>query len=389
MAKRNTFSIPHYVGLDVHKDSISVAYAADGGSEVIFLGRFGTRHCDIDSFVRKMQSHSPHLVFVYEAGPCGYWLYRYFCRKDFPCWVVSPTLIPRRAGDRVKTDRRDAMQLARLMRSGDLTPVYVPETEDEAIRDLSRAREATRDDLNRARHRLKSFLLRHDVRYAGRANWGGPHLRWLATLVMPTPASQFVLQELINVISEQHDRLQRIECELRDQAMRWRLYPVVEAYQALRGVQFIVAITAVAELGDVSRFDNPRQLMKYIGLTPSEHSSGNNRRLGGITKTGNGHVRRVLIEAAKAYRHKPKVSPAMLKRQERLPKTICEIAWKAQQRLCKRYRALSARGKHANTVTAAIAREIVAFMWAISKELQKNETLIETSNIESALKATA
>ncbi len=370
MVKRNISSVPLYVGLDVHKDSISVAYAVDDGSEVIFLGRFGTRHCDIDVFVRKLLSHSSRLAFVYEAGPCGYWLYRYLSRKEHACWVVSPTMIPRRAGDRVKTDRRDAIQLARLMRSGDLTPVYVPETEDEAIRDLSRAREAARDDLNTARHRLKSFLLRHDVCYEGRANWGGPHLRWLATIVMPTPASQFVLQELINTISERHDRLQRIECELRDQAASWRLYPVVQAYQALRGVQFIVALTAVAELGDLSRFDNPRQVMKYLGLTPAEHSSGDSRRLGGITKSGNGHARRALVEAAKAYRHKPKVSPAMLKRQENLSTEICEIAWKAQQRLCKRYRALSARGKHANMVTVAIAREIAAFMWAINKQIQ-------------------
>lgn len=371
MAKRTTSSVVHYIGLDVHKDSISVAYAADDGSEVVFLGRFGTRQCDIDTFVRKLTSHSNQLAFVYEAGPCGYWLYRYLSRRGFACWVVSPTMIPRRAGDRVKTDRRDAIQLARLMRSGDLTPVYVPEIEDEAIRDLSRAREAARDDLNSARHRLKSFLLRHDVRYDGRANWGGPHLRWLATLVMPTPASQFVLQELINVISERHGRLQRIEDELRDQAVSWRLCPVVEAYQALRGVQFIVAVTAVAELGDVSRFDNPRQLMKYLGLTPAEHSTGDSRRLAGISKAGNGHARRALIEAAKAYRHKPKVSPAMQKRQQNLPEEICAIAWKAQQRLCKRYRSLSARGKHANTVAAAIAREIAAFMWAISRAVQR------------------
>lgn len=370
MAKRNISKIPVYVGLDVHKDSISVAYAVDDGSDVVFLGRFGTRHCDIDSFIRKLSSHGSQLVFVYEAGPCGYWLYRYLGKRDYACWVVSPTLIPKRAGDRVKTDRRDAQQLARLMRSGDLTPVYVPEVEDEAIRDLSRAREAARDDLNVARYRLKAFLLRHDVRYEGRADWGGPHVRWLASLVMPSPSSQYVLQEAINTISERHERLQRLEGELRSQAQSWRMYPVVEALQAMRGVQFIVAVTMAAELGDLTRFDNPRQLMKYLGLTPSEHSSGPRRRLGGITKSGNGHARRMLVEAAKAYRHKPKVSREIQKRQESLPPTICAIAWTAQQRLCGRYRALAAKGKHTNLVTAAIAREIAAFMWAITREVE-------------------
>jgi transposase len=370
MAKRTSKPLPLYVGLDVHKESISVAYALDDGSDVVFVGDIGTRHCDIDKLVRRMVSKSKDLVFIYEAGPCGYWLYRYLTKKGLACWVVSPTMIPRRAGDRVKTDRRDAVQLARLMRSGDLTPVYVPEPEDEAVRDLSRAREAARDDLARARHRLKSFLLRHDVRYEGTANWGPAHLRWLARLVMPTPASQFAFQEYVATVSVRAERLHRIETELLEQAKAWRFYPVVEAYQAMRGVQFTVAVTAVAELGDISRFDNPRQLMSYLGLTPSESSSGERRRLGGITKAGNGHARRALIEAAKSYRYKAKVSPAIQKRQEHLPRPVQDIAWKAQVRLCKRYRTLVAKGKHPNTVTAAIAREIAAFMWAIAREVQ-------------------
>ena len=369
MAKSARKSRPFYIGLDVHKDSIAVAYCADDGGDVLYLGSFGTRHCDIDKLIRNLRAKGKDLVFVYEAGPCGYWLYRYLTKKGFTCWVVSPTLIPRRAGDRVKTDRRDAVQLARLMRSGDLTPVYVPEPEDEAIRDLSRVREAACTDLTRAKQRLKSFLLRHDVRYEGRASWGPAHLRWLASIVMPTPASQFSFQELVNTISERAERLHRVEVELLEQARRWRLYPVVEAYQALRGVQFTVAVTLVAELGDINRFDNPRKLMAYLGLTPCEDSSGDRRRLGAITKSGNGHARKALIEAAKAYRYNAKVSPAMQKRQEDLSKPIQNIAWKAQVRLCKRHRALKARGKHANTVTAAIARELAAFAWAIAREV--------------------
>jgi transposase len=357
-----------HVGLDVHKDSIAVAYASDdGATPPVPLGAIGTRQCDIDALVRKLQSKSAQLVFIYEAGPCGYWLYRYLTRKGLTCLVVAPSLIPRKAGDRVKTDKRDALTLARLARSGDLTPVYVPSVPDEAIRDLARAREDALKDLNAARFRLKALLLRNDLRYTGRANWSAEHLRWLARLVFPTPAQQIVFQESVRTVSERTELLRRLEAELLEQAKPWRFYPVVEALQALRGVQFTVAITTIAELGDLTRFDNPRQLMSYLGLTPSEYSSGDRRRLGGITKSGNGHARRVLIEAAKAYRHRAKVSEQIQARQQQLPKAICDIAWRAQVRLCGRYRRLLARGKHPNTVAAAIARELAAFMWAIAR----------------------
>ena len=357
-----------HVGLDVHKDSIAVAYASrDDAADPVLLGTIGTRQCDIDALVRRLQGKGAPLVFVDEAGPCGYWLYRYLTRKGLACLVVAPSLIPRKPGDRVKTDKRDAMTLARLARSGDLTPVYVPEVADEAIRDLVRAREDALHDLNAARFRLKALLLRNDLRYSGRANWSPEHLRWLARLVLPTPAQQIVFQEYVRTVSERTELLRRLETELREQAKPWRLYPVIEALQALRGVQFTVAAITIAELGDLTRFDTPRQLMRYVGLTPSEYSSGDRRRLGGITKTGNSHARRALIEAAKAYRHRAKVSEQIQVRQQRLPKGICDIAWRAQVRLCGRYRKLLARGKHPNTVAAAIARELAAFMWAIAK----------------------
>src|SRR4029450_941619 len=275
-----------YVGMDVHKETIAVAYVAkDHDAEVVSLGTFGTRQCDIDNLIRKLQSKAKHLVFVYEAGPCGYWLYRYLTKKDYVCWVVAPSLIPKRAGDRVKTDRRDAMQLARLMRSGDLTPVYVPAVDDEAIRDLSRAREDTLRDLKAAKLRLKAFLLRHDIRYTGRANGSRAHLRWLSEVVCPTPAQQMVLQEYVQTVTEQTERLQRLEHELHEQVQTWRFQPVVEACQALRGVQCTVAVTTGAALGDLTRFDNPRQLMNDLGLTPSEYASGARRQQGSITKT--------------------------------------------------------------------------------------------------------
>jgi transposase len=359
-----------YIGMDVRKGMIAVAYVAKAhDAQVVFLGTIGTRHCDIDQLIRKMQSKAKHLIFVYEAGPCGYWLYRYLTKKGYDCWVVAPSLIPKKPGDRVKTDRRDAMQLARLARSGDLTVVYVPQVADEAIRDLARAREDTLGDLKSAKFRLKAFLLRHDIRYTGRANWGPAHLRWLSEVVCPTPAQQIVFQEYVRAINEHTERLQRLDQELQDQVTSWRLQSVVEALQALRGVQFIAAMTMGAEIGDLTRFESPRELMKFLGLIPSEYTSAERRRQGSITKARNTHARRALVEGAWAYRYPAKVSRHLQLRLEKQPKLIQDISWKAQVRLCKRYRHLIARGKHANVVTVAIARELAGFMWAIAKQV--------------------
>jgi transposase len=358
------------VGLDVHQESIAVAYVAqDHGAEVVSLGTIGTRQCDLDNLIRQLHSKAKHLVLVYAAGPCGYWLYRNLTKMGHDCWVVAPSFIPNKAGDRVTTDRRDARQLARLRRSGDLSPVYVPQVDDEAIRDLSRAREARLRDLKAAKYRLKAFLLRQDIRSTGQANWSPAPLRWLAAIVCPTPAQQIVFQEYVRAVTEHTERLQRLEQELQARVKTWRLAPVVEALQALRGVQFTVAVTTVAELGDLTRFSNPNQLMSYLGLTPSEYSSGPRRSQGGITKTGNHHARRALIEGAWAYRYPAKVSRHLQLRLEHLRKPIQDLSWKAQVRLCKRYRQLMARGKHANQVVVAIARELVAFMWAIAREI--------------------
>ena len=283
--------------------------------------------------------------------------------------MVAPSLIPKKPGDRVKTDRRDAVQLARLARSGDLTAVYVPKVEDEAIRDLTRAREDTISDVKSAKFRLKAFLLRQDIRYTGRANWNPAHLRWLSEVVCPTPAQHIVLQEYVRAVNEHTERLQRLDPELQDQVQSWRLNPLAEALQALRGVQFTVAISMVAEIGDLTRFDNPRELMKFLGLIPSEYSSGEQRRQGSITKAGNTHARRALVEGAWAYRYPANVSRHLQLRLEKQPKLIQDISWKAQVRRCKRYRRLVSRGKHANVVTVAIARELSGFMWAIAKQV--------------------
>ncbi len=364
---------PLFVGMDVHKDSIAVAHAAgDSTAPPVFVGSIGTRQADIDKMIRRLRTKASSLVFAYEAGPCGYGLHRYLTARNLECRVVAPSLIPKRPGDKVKTNRRDAVEIARHLRSGDLTPVYVPRVEDEAIRDLCRARDAARVTLKAAKQRLKSFLLRQGLHYVGRADWNDAHRRYLAKVVCPTAAQQIVFQESLHAVDEQVDRLARIEKELLEAAPAWRLFPVVQALQALRGVQFVVAVTVVAELGDLTRFDNPRQLAAFVGLIPSEYSSGDKRRQGGITKTGNGRARRALTEAAWAYRYNAKVSPIIQKRLEALPANVRAIAWKAQVRLCKRYRRLLGRGKHANVVITAIARELIAFMWAIAKEVPLN-----------------
>jgi len=363
-----------FVGLDVHKDSIAVAYAPEvQGSEVVYLGAIGTAQCDIDKLLRRLHAKASRLRLAYEAGPCGFWLYRYLQRKGEDCLVVAPSMIPRRSGDRVKTDRRDAQQLARLLRSRDLNPIYIPSPDDESIRDLCRLREARMNDLRAARQQLKSFLLRHDIRYTGRVSWSQRHLRWLGEVSLPTPAQQVVFQERLNEITHRAERMGAAEAELAQHLKGWRLEPCVLAYQALRGVQFHVASTIAAELGDLTRFDSPRQLAAYVGLHPKEYSSGDSRHRGGIAKTGNSHARRVLVEAAWCYHYQARVSRLIQVRQEGLPEEIRDIAWKAQVRLCKRFRRLRARGKHHNVIVTAIARELIAFMWAIAKRVQTIE----------------
>lgn len=248
-------------------------------------------------------------------------------------------------------------------------PVYVPKLEDEASRELTRAREDATQDLKAAKFRLKAFLLRHDIRYTSQANWGPAPLRWLSEVVGSTPAQQLVFQEYVRSVDTITERLQRLDQELKDQVESWRLPPVVEALQVLRGVPFTVAVTRVAELGDFTRFDHPSELMKYLGLTPSESSSGERRRQGAITKSGNTHARRVLVEGAWAYRYPAKVSRHLQLRPEKQPKVLQDLSWKAQVRLCKRYRQLIARGKHANQVGVAVAREWVGFIWAIAQQV--------------------
>jgi len=359
-----------FVGLDVHKNSIEIAFAESGrDGEVRDYGKIDGSLVALDKVIRKLVSKSYELHFVYEAGPCGYEIYRHLTSKGFDCAVVAPSKIPRQSGNRIKNDRRDAQMLARLHRAGELTSVYVPCLEDEAMRDLTRAREDAKSLERKAKQRILAFLLRHGFRYSGKTPWSGAHFRWIATLKMSHPAQQIVLQESLDTLSECTHRVERLTEQIQTLLPQWRMFPVAQAVQSLRGVSLIVATTTVAEIGDLTRFESPVELMSYLGLVPSEHSSGESTRRGSITKTGNGHVRRVLVEAAWAYRLPARISLKLHKRQEGLPQNVCAISWKAQLRLCARYKRLQAKGKANQLIITAIARELCAFMWAIACEV--------------------
>lgn len=293
-----------HVGLDVHKESIEITTAESGREgEVRRFGQVGGDLVSLDKAVRQLQSTGRKLVFVYEAGPCGYTIYRHLMSKGLDCKVVAPSQTPRKPADRVKTDRRDATSLARLDRAGELTYVHVPTQEDEAMRDLVRAREDAKRAETRARQQLSAMLLRNGITYAGKTAWTPAHERWISKLKLPLPAQQVAFQEYVSAINEAAERVERLTQQILEFLPQWKWAPVVDALQALRGVAQLSAIITVSEIGDISRFQHPRSLMKFLGLTPSEYSTGTRRKLGEITKAGNSHVRRVLVESAWAYAH--------------------------------------------------------------------------------------
>jgi transposase len=367
--RRAVGEITSFVGLDVHKSTIAVAVAEEGrNGEARFLGEVPNDPAALDRLAAKLGRDGRRLRFCYEAGPCGYGVHRHLSDLGHDCIVAAPSQIPRKPGDRVKTDRRDAVMLAGLHRAGQLTPVWVPDAGHEAMRDLVRARAAAVASGRAARQQLLGFLLRHGRRFEGKP-WSRTHRAWLAGQRFEHPAGQIVLQDLIDTVDAAAERVARLTRQIEARVAEWSLAPLVTALQAMRGVALIVAVTLVAELGVLGRFAGPAQLMAYVGLVPSERSSGAKTRRGGITKTGNGEVRKMLVEAAWTYRRPARISEAKQRKVGAAPKAVREIAWKAQVRLCARYRRLAA-SKPLQVVVAAIAREMLGFVWAIAREVR-------------------
>jgi transposase len=359
--------ITSFVGLDVHKDTIAIGEAEAGRESPRFVGTVGP---DLGQLLKALRSlgKPEHLLITYEAGPCGYGLARHLRDHGYPCEVIAPNKMPRARSDRIKTDRRDAVTLARLARSGDLVKVHIPDERDEAMRDLTRAREDAVRARLKARQQLKAMLLRHGYRYAGKSSWTQAHERWMADLKFPHPAQYSAFAEYFEAVHECDRRVERITEALRAQLEHWSLKPIVQALMSLRGVDFVAAATVVAEIGDFSRFAHPTELMGFLGLVPSQFSTGELRRLGEITKTGNGHARRILVEAAWCYRFPARISRLLYTRQAGQSKPVRDIAWRAQLRLTQRFRHLRSRGLHQNKVCVAIARELAGFVWDIARE---------------------
>jgi transposase len=363
-----------YVGLDVHAQSISIAVAEGGrDGEVRSVGKVANTPEAVRKAIKKL-GPVEKLAVCYEAGPCGYVLYWQLTQLGVKCEVVAPTLVPTKSGDRVKTDRRDAEKLARCYRSGDLTAVWVPDAAHEALRDLVRAREGAKENQRRARQQLRHFLLRHGRQGPpGTRPWTGKYEAWLKSVRFEEPALEATLADYVNEVRHARDRVERLEraIDTAVEAAPPRAKAVIEALQALRGIAKVSAVTLVAELGSLKRFAHPRQLMGYAGVVSREDSTGTRIRRGGITKTGNAHVRRIVGEAAWAYQHRPAIYGALRKRQVGQSDEVKALAWKAQQRLCGRYRKLAGKGKPHQKVVTAVARELLGFVWAIGVHVER------------------
>lgn len=356
-----------FVGLDVHKDSISIAVAQAGEqTAACFVAKIAH---DVVKLLKQLEriTAPQEMTVVYEAGPTGYGLQRALAARGYRCQGIAPSLIPRRAGVRVKTDRRDCARLAELARAGELEPIWIPQPEDEAIRNLARAREDAVNARTQARQQLKAFLLRAAIAYSGTKAWTKGHARWLATLSFAASSDQIAFTEYCQAVSNADARVQRLTAASSLAIGGWRFEPVVRALQALRGIDEVAAIGLVAEIGDIARFAHPRQLMGYLGRVPTEASSGERVRRGAISKTGNAHARRLLTEAAWNYRFRPRVGYRAQQRQEGLSEVIRAHAWKAQLRLTARYARLRARNVQINKICVAVARELAGFIWAIAR----------------------
>lgn len=355
-----------FVGLDVHSQSIAIAVGeSDGGMPE----DLATIPNDTALLLKRLRKLGP-LKCCYEAGPTGFGLYRDLRAAGVDCVVVAPSLVPVQSGDRVKTDRRDAIKLARFLRSGDLTPIYVPDQGTEAMRDLERSRDDAKKAERVARQQLGKFLLRQGRRYEGKSTWTTEHLRWVRTQQFEHEAQQRVLVDYLKTVEDASTRVAQLTKDIAELIDSWSLAPLVKALQAFRGIQLVNATIIAAELGDLTRFKSAPELMGYLGLVPSEHSSGESKRRGRITRTGNGHVRRALVEAAWAYRYRPSMSFEIRKRNEGVAPGVKKIAWKAQHRLHGRYQKLMSRGKTKQKTIVAVARELAGFLWSLGRQEQ-------------------
>jgi transposase len=359
-----------FVGFDTSKLRNAVAIA-DGGrtGEVRFLGEIDNTEAATAKLVKKLAAKYQRVTFCYEAGPTGYGLCRQIRGLGHECIVAAPSLIPKRPGDKVKTNRRDAMSLAKLLRAGELTAVWVPDRHHEAMRDLVRAREAAMLDLRRKRQQVSAFLLRQGRPYAGRTPWTKAHMNWLASQTFDYPEQRIAFEEMMLAIRQAQERLERLEQAIRGAVPDWSLAEVATALMAMRGIELIAATTFLTEIGDLSRFRTPHELMAYLGLVPSEASTGNTIKRGPITKAGNRRARRMLVECAWSYQHPPRVGRVKQQKVDAASPAVREIAWKAQCRLYSRYRALIRRGKLKTVAITAVARELAGFIWAVGREI--------------------
>jgi transposase len=359
-----------FVAFDTSKLRNAVAIADAGrAGEVRFLGEIENTEAAIAKLVRKLVAKYGRLTFCYEAGPTGYGLYRQIESLGHACLVVAPSLIPKKPGDRVKTNRRDALNLVKLLRAGELTAVWVPDPRHEAMRDLARARGAAVEDLRSKRQQVSAFLLRQSRHYTGRKTWTKAHMGWLASQRLEYPEQRIAFEELLLAVRQAQERIERLEQAIRAALPDWSLAEVVTALMAMRGIDLIAATTFLAEIGDLSRFRTARELMAYLGLVPSEESTGDTVKRGSITKAGNRRARHILVECSWSYRHPPRVGRKKQEKVSAAPRAVREIAWKAQCRLSARYRALTRRGKLKNVAITAVARELAGFIWAISREV--------------------
>jgi transposase len=357
-----------YIGLDVHKETISVAIARPGRDAPEYREEISHTRKTVEKLIGRLSREfdGALMLFCYEAGPCGYGLHRQILGAGHDCEVVAPSLIPKKSGERIKTDRRDALKLARLQRAGELTGIWVPDEEQEAMRDLCRARNDMKSQERKASQQLNAFVLRHGHHWpSGKTRWTAAHYNWLESLKFTHDWQQVVLQEYIDAVKAASTRVAEMMGQMLRVLPQWRMAPVVDALTALRGIDKLSAMTLLAELGDISRFQSPKQLMAYLGLVPGEHSSGGRRRQGAITLTGNAHARRTLVESAWSYRF-PARQTAHLKRKAAAASDEAKaIAWRAQKRLCGRYRTLTQAGKNTKLACVAIARELAGFIWDI------------------------